>query len=274
MRTAIYLYALMATLCLGPALSRGADEAPVAAGGPPALTARFSADETPARTLFFYSPAPLRSVHVKLGTQWVAAEEVDYPHDGAHYHVYRVRSTFAPSANQVLEVNSWTPDGQQNFKYRAVVQNSEAEPRVQVTLDRVRARAEYLAENAPRIVRVARRPAYLAQTARGTTAPVVGAGDPYGFVPLLNRYRQSRGLPPVSYDSALSQQAQVNNAQASPHGYMGSAMVQNWAQGHQSAQEVLQGWINSPGHNRNLLDPNIRSVGIARSGNEWTFNGR
>ena len=37
---------------------------------------------------------------------------------------------------------------------------------------------------------------------------------------------------------------------------------ENSAEGQSSPAEVMNGWMNSPGHRRNILDPNFTQIGI------------
>lgn len=51
-------------------------------------------------------------------------------------------------------------------------------------------------------------------------------------------------------------------------GYTGwSTLGENIAAGYQTVQEVINGWINSPGHCRNLMSPAFTEVGMARADN-------
>jgi hypothetical protein len=104
------------------------------------------------------------------------------------------------------------------------------------------------------------------------------AGDPYGFVSLLNDVRASYSLPAVGYDPDLSSWAAANNSQQQVRGMghhvQGPARHQNAGWNYASAQAVLRGWMGSPGHRAALLDPTIRWYGIAWTGAYWTANFR
>jgi uncharacterized protein YkwD len=105
-------------------------------------------------------------------------------------------------------------------------------------------------------------------------APAAGGGDAYGFTAWLNNLRASYGLAPVSHDPGLAGwAAQNNNAQASRglgHHVMGPARRQNSAIG--SAASIGAQWLNSPAHRALLLDPTIRTIGLAGAGMYWTLN--
>jgi uncharacterized protein YkwD len=102
--------------------------------------------------------------------------------------------------------------------------------------------------------------------------------DPYGFVGLLNRIRASAGLHPVAYDSNLSSWASQNNAEQCRRGlghHVNPCGVQNCAWNYPDASSTVDGWMNSPGHRRNMLSPSITHVGIAFGpGPYWTLNAR
>lgn len=106
----------------------------------------------------------------------------------------------------------------------------------------------------------------------------VGGGDPYGFLPILNRYRASVGLPAVALDPNLSSWASRNNAAQSRRGlghHINPNCFQNCGWNYTSARGVFLGWLNSPGHRQNMLSPAIRRVGIAYGpGPYWTMNAR
>lgn len=112
-----------------------------------------------------------------------------------------------------------------------------------------------------------------AQAAAPAQAPAASA-DPYGFVHWLNATRASFGLPAVGVDPSLSQWAQSNNSQQQSRGLghyvMGPARRQNSAMGAYSTIGAM--WMASPAHRSALLDPSIRSIGIAGLGAYWTFN--
>ena len=102
---------------------------------------------------------------------------------------------------------------------------------------------------------------------------------------LGNLARRDNGLPPLRWNRQLSQAARwfswdsVENRPA-PYcghqdtqgnwpdyrtrafGYLGLAGAENAFCGYVTPQYAVDGWMNSPGHRANLLDPNSREVGI------------
>lgn len=54
-------------------------------------------------------------------------------------------------------------------------------------------------------------------------------------------------------------------------GYSYSRAAENIASGYKTPESVVNGWMNSPGHRRNILG-NYKEVGFGRAGNYWTTN--
>ena len=115
-----------------------------------------------------------------------------------------------------------------------------------------------------------------AATPMESTSVPAGGNDPHGFTVLLNQYRASMGLSPLSIDVNLSAWASQNNVAQSSRGlghHINPNCVQNCAWNYGSVASVIQGWINSPGHRANLFNPSITRVGIAYGpGPYWTMN--
>jgi uncharacterized protein YkwD len=53
-------------------------------------------------------------------------------------------------------------------------------------------------------------------------------------------------------------------------GYTWKAYGENIAKGYKNEEAVVNGWINSPGHCKNIMSPNFKEMGVARRGNYWT----
>lgn len=117
-----------------------------------------------------------------------------------------------------------------------------------------------------------------APDAQAAAANTQSGSDPYGFLAILNRIRAGAGLRPVAYDSGLSSWARRNNVFQCLRGlghHVNPGGVQNCGWNYADAPSVAQGWMDSPGHRQNMLDPNITQVGIAFGpGPYWTLNGR
>ena len=52
-------------------------------------------------------------------------------------------------------------------------------------------------------------------------------------------------------------------------GFKNFAIGENIAEGQMSIAEVMQGWIKSPGHCKNLMNPQFKEVGVAFDSNYW-----
>lgn len=104
----------------------------------------------------------------------------------------------------------------------------------------------------------------------------VAHGDPYGFAAILNSYRASAGLPPVSYDPNLSAWASQNNAAQCSRGlghHILSNFFQNCGWNQSSVAAIARSWMTSPAHAQNMLAPSATRFGIAYGpGPYWTMN--
>ncbi|MGY2047055.1 CAP domain-containing protein [Methylobacterium sp. JK268] len=112
------------------------------------------------------------------------------------------------------------------------------------------------------------------------TSPVIL--DEGAAAAAISRYRASHGLGPVVIDSSLiraaSYQAEANaragylshevggtfDSRLKRAGFGGRYAAENLSAGSATFDEVLKRWQASPEHNRNMLMPQVRRVGIAR----------
>ena len=53
-------------------------------------------------------------------------------------------------------------------------------------------------------------------------------------------------------------------------GYTWQAYGENIANGFTSEQDVVNGWLNSEGHCKNMMGANFKDMGVGRDGNYWT----
>lgn len=99
-----------------------------------------------------------------------------------------------------------------------------------------------------------------------------------GFAAILNSQRSSAGLSPLVYDPDLSAWASKNNEEQCNRGighHLNPQCFQNCAYNHTTSEEVMQGWMQSPGHRRNILNPAATRFGIAYGpGPYWTMNAK
>ena len=52
--------------------------------------------------------------------------------------------------------------------------------------------------------------------------------------------------------------------------YAWSTYGENIAQGYQTEKDVIEGWMNSSGHCKNIMNPSFKEMGVSKSGNYWT----
>jgi uncharacterized protein YkwD len=111
-------------------------------------------------------------------------------------------------------------------------------------------------------------------------------------VGLVNRRRAEAGCGRLRLDHRLARAALAHSRDMAAHDYFshtgrdGSSpwdraaragydtpRAENLAAGHRSAAEVVQAWMDSPGHRRNLLDCTSKAVGVgfARGGSYGTY---
>lgn len=55
-------------------------------------------------------------------------------------------------------------------------------------------------------------------------------------------------------------------------GYKWSFFAENIAMGQSTVEEVMQSWLKSPGHCKNIMNKNAAEMGAAKSGAYWTLN--
>ncbi|MFE1290029.1 CAP domain-containing protein [Streptomyces sp. NPDC058751] len=114
-------------------------------------------------------------------------------------------------------------------------------------------------------------------------------------ITLTNTERAAAGLPPLTADARLTAAAQAHSAdmvardfyahtspeggrpwdRAAAAGSAHRAVGENIACGQRSPAEVVQGWMDSPGHRANILKPDFTHLGIGlagggRAGTYWT----
>ncbi|KAJ1971575.1 hypothetical protein H4R35_005180 [Dimargaris xerosporica] len=106
---------------------------------------------------------------------------------------------------------------------------------------------------------------------------------------LVNQHRQSNGVAPLKLDNRLNAIAKSHSdyqkkaktmTHSSPAGSLGErfklegienvAIAENVAWNQRSAKDVFTSWKNSPGHDRNMLNPAYKRMGLAVSSWYWT----
>ena len=130
-------------------------------------------------------------------------------------------------------------------------------------------------------------------TAKPTTPPAT-ATPGYSVVQqrildLVNQERAKAGLKPLVLDSLLTKVAtekardmyankyfsHTSPTYGSPFEMMQKFGVkysyagENIAAGQRSAEEVMNAWMNSPGHRANILNANFKKLGVGYVNNQW-----
>ncbi|MQY38689.1 hypothetical protein SRB17_67020 [Streptomyces sp. RB17] len=122
-----------------------------------------------------------------------------------------------------------------------------------------------------------------AATASSATARVVQ---------LVNAERAKVGCHPLTVNAELTKAAQAHSADMAAHqnmshtgsdgsspgdritraGYSWSAYGENVAYGYATPEQVMNGWMNSPGHRANILNCSYKEIGVglAQPGSYWT----
>ncbi|SCF92112.1 CAP domain-containing protein [Streptomyces sp. Ncost-T10-10d] len=138
-------------------------------------------------------------------------------------------------------------------------------------------------------------PASAPKPAASTSTPKPAApasGAAARILTLVNSERSKAGCSPLTMNAKLTKAAQDHSADMASHrnmshtgsdgsapgdritraGYRWSAYGENVAYGYTTAESVMAGWMDSPGHRRNILDCSFKEIGVglAQPGNYWT----
>jgi uncharacterized protein YkwD len=127
-------------------------------------------------------------------------------------------------------------------------------------------------------------------SATGTTAPASGAAA--RIVALVNSERSKAGCSALTLNAQLTKAAQAHSADMASHknmshtgsdgsdpgeritraGYNWSSYGENVAYGYSTPEQVMAGWMSSPGHKHNILNCGFKEIGVglAQPGNYWT----
>ncbi|MFI5865422.1 CAP domain-containing protein [Streptomyces sp. NPDC051546] len=123
----------------------------------------------------------------------------------------------------------------------------------------------------------------------GSAAPSGAAAE---VLALVNQERAAAGCSALTVNAQLAKAAQDHSEDMAAHstmshtgsdgsdpgqritraGYQWRTYAENVAYGYDTAAKVMDGWMNSPGHKRNILDCNVKEIGIglAQPGHYWT----
>jgi uncharacterized protein YkwD len=123
-----------------------------------------------------------------------------------------------------------------------------------------------------------------------TDIPVV-TGPAARVVALTNAARERAGCDPLSGDDRITAAAREHSTDMAARGYFAHDSLdgrgfadrlraagypdpgaENIAMGQRTADEVVQAWLDSPGHRRNIEDCSLRTIGVGYEpeGDYWT----
>lgn len=110
-------------------------------------------------------------------------------------------------------------------------------------------------------------------------------------IDLTNKAREKNGLKPLKNSNDVEEVAQTKSEDMAKNDYFShtsptygspfdmlkefgvnySTAAENIAAGQQSPQSVVDGWLNSSGHRKNIMNKNITHIGVgyAKDGNYW-----
>ena len=54
-------------------------------------------------------------------------------------------------------------------------------------------------------------------------------------------------------------------------GYSWTICGENIGKGYKTEEQVITGWMNSPGHCSNIMNPKFKEIGVAKMGDYWTL---
>lgn len=98
---------------------------------------------------------------------------------------------------------------------------------------------------------------------------------------IVNKERAKKGAAPLSFDADLNAAAnvrvkeiQISFSHTRPNGescftVCNKAYGENIATGYPNAEAVMNGWMKSEGHRKNILKPKYKTIGIAYENGYW-----
>ncbi|MFF4319207.1 CAP domain-containing protein [Streptomyces sp. NPDC001568] len=136
-------------------------------------------------------------------------------------------------------------------------------------------------------------PARPTKPAGGQTPPTApGSGPTAQVVALVNQERAKAGCSALTVNDKLTAAAQNHSQDMASHsnmshtgsdgsdpgqritraGYNWSTYGENVAYGYGSPEQVMNGWMNSPGHKKNILNCSFKEIGVglAQPNSYWT----
>ncbi|MCF2904557.1 CAP domain-containing protein [Octadecabacter sp. CECT 8868] len=140
------------------------------------------------------------------------------------------------------------------------------------------------------VVLAACQPAAQSPSVSTSPAPMAARASSGSMAATLSQLRADQGLGPVVENTRLSRAAAAHAQDMvalnyfSHTGFEGSsftdraraagydcAAAENIAYGQDTQGEVVVGWMNSPGHRRNILLADATEIGVGRVGTMWVL---
>ncbi|MGW1027778.1 CAP domain-containing protein [Streptomyces sp. NPDC002577] len=136
-------------------------------------------------------------------------------------------------------------------------------------------------------------PKSTATTPTSTTKTTASASDVAArIVELVNNERSKAGCSPLTLNATLTKAAQAHSDDMASHqnmshtgsdgsdpgqritqaGYTWSTYGENVAYGYSTPEQVMEGWMSSPGHKANILNCSFKEIGVglAEPNDYWT----
>lgn len=83
-------------------------------------------------------------------------------------------------------------------------------------------------------------------------------------------YNHSKDMKRNNYFSHTNMEGKSPGDRMNAVGYNWKAYGENIAQGQTTEQIVMDSWLQSEGHCKNIMNKNFKDIGVGRSGNYWT----
>ena len=104
--------------------------------------------------------------------------------------------------------------------------------------------------------------------------------------------KKMKSVPPVEWDKKLQLAAQLHSNDMYENNFFdhispdGSTLRdrlvsvgfetqyagENISKGHDTEKQAIEGWLGSPGHCENIMEPGYTKMGVARKGKLWTMD--
>jgi uncharacterized protein YkwD len=86
----------------------------------------------------------------------------------------------------------------------------------------------------------------------------------------LAAYKHSTDMARNKYFSHHAPDGSRGGTRIERAGYNWKTYGENIGQGYKTEKEMLDGWLASPGHCKNIMKPTFKEMGVARVGTLWT----